>query len=73
MTDEEKVKAKWPKAYCRFLSAEGSFLGYQICDPESRVQGYYFAPLSTLQITESEAWADAAKRLEEKPRTDKYS
>lgn len=63
---EERVKAKWPKAYCRYLSAEQSFLGYQICDPESSVHGYYFAPRSRIELTEQEAWADAASRLETK-------
>lgn len=52
---EEIVMAKWPDAYCRYLAADGSFFGYQICDPKSRVHGYYFAPRSTLQLTESEA------------------
>lgn len=63
-TDEQKVRERWPDAYCRYLTADGSFLGYQICDPKRRVHGYYYAPRSTLQLTEAEAWHDAAARVE---------
>ena len=61
--EEQRVKQRYPHAYCRYLTAEQSFLGYQICDPSSRVHGYYFAPLSRLELTEIEAWADASRRL----------
>lgn len=54
MTDEERVKAKWPDV--KWCSVDGWF---HIFSPSLRGR-----PLG-MGKTKSAAWADAAKRLEE--------
>ena len=64
MTDEQRVKAKWPDAYCRYVLAENNFLGWQIVLTKQLVLDKYFRPVSSIQPNASAAWADAAKRIE---------
>ena len=54
MTDKEKVLAKWPDAYCGAAD-----FGYRIMRADN-------SWLSFTRDTETEAWADAARRLKEK-------
>lgn len=54
MTDREKVLAKWPDAWC---TPEHPFIVYLFQSTGGPVTG-------GLGGTESEAWADAARRIE---------
>ncbi len=66
MTDEEKVKAKWPKAICWTHGIFRDMLAIYERPFNTEMEPFWGKMLSsTFHETEAEAWADAAKRLEE--------
>lgn len=62
MTDEERVKAKWPDAYANYKPMIASWvISYEVRD--SQIMGH--EEDLGFGSTEAEAWSDAARRIEE--------
>ncbi len=61
MTDEEKVKAKYPDAYCAHPGTDPNYRDFRIYWAKYP----WSACIGRSGFGEAEAWADVAKRLEE--------